>query len=95
MVIGVGNNTVQYEDNLPNLVTSYSRDPLNLKLESQHLNIESRQKSDRRFLTYRPCKSKWDPRMLLPKNPWPPKYASFTRHRQQHGAHTVFLDHVD
>lgn len=29
---------VQYEDNLPNLVMSYSRDPLNLKLKSLHLN---------------------------------------------------------
>ncbi|XP_069655849.1 putative uncharacterized protein C7orf78 homolog [Haliaeetus albicilla] len=128
---------VQYEDNLPNLVTSYSRDPLNLKLKSQHLNIGKAlttctfivlkklgitglsglsgrlktmfftkfqyqrqllprsKKSDRRFLTYRPCESKWDPQMLLPKNPWPPKSASFTRHRRQHGAHTVFLDHVD
>lgn len=30
---------VQYEANLPNFVTSYSRDPLNLKLKSQNLNI--------------------------------------------------------
>lgn len=29
---------VQYEANLPNFVTSYSRDPLNLKLKSLHLN---------------------------------------------------------
>lgn len=30
---------VQYGANLPNTVTGYSRDPLNLKLKSQHLNI--------------------------------------------------------
>ncbi|XP_061325162.1 uncharacterized protein LOC133277398 [Pezoporus flaviventris] len=29
----------QYEANLPIFVTSYSRDPLNLKLKSQNLNI--------------------------------------------------------
>ncbi|XP_054672456.1 uncharacterized protein LOC129202879 isoform X2 [Grus americana] len=97
---------VQYEANLPNLVTSYSRDPLNLKLKSQHLNtvfsdpglepLKGKQKdSNRRFLTYKPCESKWDPRLLLPKNPWPPKSASFTRHRQRRGAHTAFLDRVE
>ncbi|XP_063179927.1 uncharacterized protein LOC134510562 [Chroicocephalus ridibundus] len=76
---------VQYTANLPNLVISYSRHPLNLKLRSQDLNIDpgldplrGKQKdSDRRFLTYKPCESKWDPRLLLPKNPWPPKSDSF------------------
>ncbi|XP_075351540.1 putative uncharacterized protein C7orf78 homolog [Mycteria americana] len=93
----------QYEANLPNLVTSYSRDPLNLKLKSQHLNTdpgreppkEKQKDSDRTFLTYKPCESKWDPRLLLPKNPWPPKSASFTRHRRRRGAHTAFLDRVE
>ncbi|XP_072707719.1 putative uncharacterized protein C7orf78 homolog [Ciconia boyciana] len=95
----------QYEANLPNLVTSYSRDPLNLKLKSQHLNTvsdpgleplkEKQKDSDRRFLTYKPCESKWDPRKLLPKNPWPRKSASFTRHRRRRGAHTAFLDRVE
>ncbi|XP_076188230.1 putative uncharacterized protein C7orf78 homolog [Aptenodytes patagonicus] len=92
-----------YEANLPNTVTGYSRDPLNLKLKSQHLNIDpglellkGKQKdSDRRFLTHKPCESKWDPRLLLPKNPWPPKSASFMRHRRQRDAHTAFLDHVE
>ncbi|XP_050748799.1 uncharacterized protein LOC127013812 [Gymnogyps californianus] len=92
----------QYEANLPNLATSYSRDPLNLKLKSQHLNIDpgleplkGKQKySDRRYLIYKPCESKWDPQLLLPRNPWPPKSASFTRHKRQHGAHTAFLDRV-
>ncbi|XP_075603158.1 putative uncharacterized protein C7orf78 homolog [Balearica regulorum gibbericeps] len=92
----------QYEANLPNLVTSYSRDPLNLKLKSQHLNtdpglepLKGKQKDSNRFLTYKPCESKWDPRLLLPKNPWPPKSASFTRHRRRRGAHTAFLDRVE
>ncbi|XP_065483976.1 putative uncharacterized protein C7orf78 [Caloenas nicobarica] len=39
--------------------------------------------------------SKWDPRVLLPKYPWPPKSASFTRHRRRRGAHTVFSDRVE
>ncbi|XP_065525181.1 putative uncharacterized protein C7orf78 [Lathamus discolor] len=76
----------QYEANLPNFVTSYSRDPLNLKLKSQNLNIgpgleplKGRQKnSGRRFLTYKPCENKWHTWLLLPKNPWPSKSASFT-----------------
>ncbi|XP_061212471.1 uncharacterized protein LOC133213888 [Neopsephotus bourkii] len=91
---------VQYEANLPNFVTSYSRDPLNLKLISQNLNrgksltftvlkkleinpglepLKGKQKnSGRRFLTYKTCENKWDTWLLLPKNPWPPKSASFT-----------------
>lgn len=31
-----------------------------------------------RFVIYKHCESKWDPRLLLAKNPWPPKSASFT-----------------
>ncbi|XP_074753599.1 putative uncharacterized protein C7orf78 homolog [Athene noctua] len=81
--------------NLANLVTSYSRDPLNLKLKSQHLNVGKKKDSDSRFLTYKPCESKWDPQLLLPKNLWPPKSASFTRHRWQRGAHTAFLECVE
>ncbi|XP_064906280.1 uncharacterized protein C2H7orf78 [Columba livia] len=75
----------QYEPNLTNLVTSYTRDPSNLKLKSQHLNMgkssttcKKQQDSDRRFHTYKTCESKWDPRLLLPKDPWPPKSASFS-----------------
>ncbi|XP_068261304.1 LOW QUALITY PROTEIN: putative uncharacterized protein C7orf78 homolog [Nyctibius grandis] len=93
----------QYEANLPNFVISYSRDPLNLKLKSQHLNIDpgleplkrKQKDSDRRFLTYKPCESKWDPQLLLPKNPWPLQSASVTRHRRRHGAYTAFLDRVE
>ncbi|XP_074996964.1 putative uncharacterized protein C7orf78 homolog [Calonectris borealis] len=95
---------VQYEANLPNLVTSYSRNPLNLKLKSQHLNtdpglepLKGKQKdSDRRLLTHKSFESKWDPRLLLPKNPWPPKSASFTiKAQRRRGAHTAFLDRVE
>ncbi|XP_063247808.1 uncharacterized protein LOC134547577 [Prinia subflava] len=54
-----------HEANLPNSVTGYPRDPFNLKLKPQHLNMDpeleplkGKQKdSDRRFLTYKPHES--------------------------------------
>ncbi|XP_074842305.1 putative uncharacterized protein C7orf78 homolog [Carettochelys insculpta] len=93
----------QYETNIPDFVTSYPRDPFNLKFKSQHLNAvyglqplkEKRKDAKGRFITYKPCECKWESRLILPKNPWPPKSASFTRHRRRRGAHTAFLDRVD
>lgn len=39
--------------------------------------LKGKQKhSDRRFLTYKPHESKWDPQLLVPSSPWPPKSAS-------------------
>ncbi|KAM9165580.1 uncharacterized protein C7orf78 homolog [Pangshura tecta] len=94
---------VQYETNIPDFVTSYSRNPFNLKFKSQHLNavhglqpLKDKQKDTKgRFITYKPCECKWESRLILPKNPWPPKSASFTRHRRRRGVHTAFLDRVD
>ncbi|KAG6927121.1 hypothetical protein G0U57_010438 [Chelydra serpentina] len=76
----------QYETNVPDFVTSYPRDPLNLKFKSQHLNavhglqpLKDKQKDTKgRFITYKPRECKWESRLILPKNPWPPKSASFT-----------------
>ncbi|XP_067417785.1 putative uncharacterized protein C7orf78 homolog isoform X6 [Emydura macquarii macquarii] len=93
----------QYETNIPDFVTSYPRDPFNLKFKSQHLNavhglqpLKDKQKdTKRRFITYKPHECKWESGLILPKNPWPPKSASFTRHRRRRGAHTAFLDRVD
>ncbi|XP_041899166.1 uncharacterized protein LOC121671475 [Corvus kubaryi] len=41
--------------------------------------LKGKQKDpDRRFLTYKPHESKWDPQLPLPRSPQPPKSASFT-----------------
>ncbi|XP_019364039.1 PREDICTED: uncharacterized protein LOC109291450 isoform X1 [Gavialis gangeticus] len=93
----------QSEANMPEFVTSYARDPFNLKFKSQNLNtvyrleplIEKQRDVDRRFVTYKPRECKWDSRLILPKNPWPPKSASFTRHKRRRGAYTAFLDRVE
>ncbi|XP_006114585.2 putative uncharacterized protein C7orf78 homolog isoform X1 [Pelodiscus sinensis] len=93
----------QYETNIPNFVTSYPRDPFNLKFKSQHLNIvcglqpltEKQMDPKGRFITCKPRECKWESRLILPKTPWPPKSASFTRHRKRRDAYTAFLDRVD
>uniref|UniRef100_A0A3Q1EU68 Si:dkey-30e9.6 n=1 Tax=Acanthochromis polyacanthus TaxID=80966 RepID=A0A3Q1EU68_9TELE len=45
--------------------------------------------------TYKPPEPKWDPKLILPPLPWPPKSASFTRHRRRRGAYSAFLDRVE
>ncbi|KAF7252499.1 Cytidylate kinase [Varanus komodoensis] len=95
----------QYEQDLPDFVTSYARDPLNLKFKSQCLSkvhglssfTEEKRGSrlKEKFITYKPKELKWDSRLLLPKEPWPTKSGSFTRHRSQRGAHSAFMDRVE
>ncbi|XP_014104203.1 PREDICTED: uncharacterized protein LOC106628023 isoform X2 [Pseudopodoces humilis] len=70
------------------LQSGYPSTPFNLKLKPRHLNIDpeleplkGKQKdSDRRFFTYKPYESKWDPQLLLPKSPWPPTSALLLIH---------------
>ncbi|CAI5788647.1 Hypothetical predicted protein [Podarcis lilfordi] len=96
----------QYEPDRPNFVTSYARDPLNLKLKSQCLSKvhglhplaeeKGGPRSKERFTTcYKPQELKWDSKLLLPKEPWPTKPVSFTRHRSQRAAHSAFLERVE
>ncbi|KYO26729.1 hypothetical protein Y1Q_0019196 [Alligator mississippiensis] len=91
----------QSEANMPEFVTSYAGDPFNLKFKSQNLNTGAIQccplpfYSTQIFITYKPRECKWDSTLILPKNPWPPKPASFTRHKRRRGAYTAFLDRVE
>ncbi|CAH2282498.1 Hypothetical predicted protein [Pelobates cultripes] len=94
----------QYEVGIPDFVTSYYHDPLNLQFKSQHLSCvygiqplqEKIYKSNNNiFITHRPEDLAWDSALILPKTPWPPKSASFTRYRRQRGVHTAFLDRVE
>ncbi|XP_058038727.1 uncharacterized protein LOC131198254, partial [Ahaetulla prasina] len=78
----------QYEQGIPDFVTSYDRDPLNLKFKSQclskiyglHLLKDEKKKSSskERFITHKPQELKWDSKLFLPKEPWPTKTGSFT-----------------
>ncbi|XP_066485233.1 putative uncharacterized protein C7orf78 homolog [Tiliqua scincoides] len=94
----------QYETGIPDFVTSYARDPLNLKFKLQCLSKvhglhplkeEKKRVSKERFITYKPQELKWDPKLLLPKEPWPAKSGSFTRHRGHRGAHSAFIERVE
>ncbi|XP_025025688.1 uncharacterized protein LOC112541256 [Python bivittatus] len=95
----------QYEQGIPDFVTSYTRDPLSLKFKSQclskiyglHPMTDDRKKysSKEKFVTYKPQERKWDSRLLLPKEPWPTISGSFTRHRFQWGERSAFIDRVE
>ncbi|XP_078233282.1 putative uncharacterized protein C7orf78 homolog [Pogona vitticeps] len=95
----------QYEKDTPNFVTSIAKDPLNLKFRSQCLSKvhglhpltegKKRSRSKETFITYKAKELKWDSKLLLPKEPWPTKSGSFTRHRSQRGAHSAFIERVE
>lgn len=92
------------DEDLPDVVTAYERDPGNLNLKLRHLDImrTTRSESDfssrdtkTRMNTYKPAEPRWDARLMLPHQPWPPKSASYTRHRRRRGAYSAFLDRVE
>ncbi|XP_060639330.2 putative uncharacterized protein C7orf78 homolog [Anolis sagrei] len=94
----------QYEKHVPNFVTSYARDPLNLKLKSQCLSevhglhplTDKRpSRSREKFITHKPVELKWDSRLILTKEPWPAKTVSFTRFKSQRGAHTALMERIE
>ncbi|KAJ7322362.1 hypothetical protein JRQ81_018649 [Phrynocephalus forsythii] len=95
----------QYEKDIPNFVTSIAKDPLNLKFRSQCLSkvhglqplkdAKMGSRSMEKFITYKAKELKWDSKLFLPKDPWPTKSGSFTRHRIQRGAHSAFIERVD
>ncbi|XP_072571985.1 putative uncharacterized protein C7orf78 homolog [Paramormyrops kingsleyae] len=48
-----------------------------------------------RFDTFLTAEPKWDAELILPKNPWPNKSASYTRHRRRRGLYSAFMDRVE
>ncbi|XP_015213323.1 putative uncharacterized protein C7orf78 homolog [Lepisosteus oculatus] len=95
----------QYEDNIPDIVTTYERDPGNLNLKLQNLSaidssrspapaLRQKGRSDR-FDTFKPAEPKWDPKLILPEGPWPPKSASYTRHRRRRGVYSALMERVE
>ncbi|XP_047217782.1 uncharacterized protein si:dkey-30e9.6 [Girardinichthys multiradiatus] len=83
--------------------TAFQRDPGNLNFKLKHLDSlrTSRSELNPSFRhmktqpdTYKPAEPKWGPKLCLPPLPWPPKSASFTRHRRR-GAYSTFLDRVE
>ncbi|XP_069816712.1 putative uncharacterized protein C7orf78 homolog isoform X2 [Dendropsophus ebraccatus] len=94
----------QYETDIPDFVTSYSRDPFNLKFKAQGLSsscelppIEAKRSrvKVKRFILPKPPDPQWDSQLILPRSPWPPKSASYTRHRRRRGVYTAFMDRVE
>nr|XP_033790286.1 uncharacterized protein LOC117355600 [Geotrypetes seraphini] len=96
----------QYENDLPDFVTSCSRDPSDLTLKCRQLSkvheppfLANKEKntgvSIRNFITYKLPEVKWDSRLILPKNSYPPRTASYTRYRQRRNVYSAFMDRVE
>ncbi|XP_051263612.1 uncharacterized protein si:dkey-30e9.6 [Dicentrarchus labrax] len=92
------------DEDLPDIVTTYERDPGNLNLKLKHMDVIRTTKSESDFSsrdtntrvdTHKPAEPRWDARLLLPQPPWPPKSASYTRHRRRRGAYSAFLERVE
>ncbi|XP_067852009.1 putative uncharacterized protein C7orf78 [Heptranchias perlo] len=94
----------QYKTNIPDIVTSFDRDPFNLKFKSKNLNAvhellpdinQQKGASAQSFDTYKAREVKWDTQLILKKEPWPHKSASYTRHRRHRGINSAFMDRVE
>ncbi|XP_069576811.1 putative uncharacterized protein C7orf78 homolog [Brachyistius frenatus] len=92
------------DEDLPDVITTYERDPGNLKLKLKHVDTLQTTRSETDFTTrdattqmdtFKPAEPKWDGDLVLPPLPWPPKSASYTRHQRRRGAYSVFLDRVE
>ncbi|XP_062255018.1 uncharacterized protein si:dkey-30e9.6 [Platichthys flesus] len=92
------------DENLPDIVTTYERDPGNLTLKLKHLDTMSTPRCDTRCTlrdtrtkmdTFKPAEPQWDMRLVFPQSPWPPQSASYTRHQRRRGAYSAFIDRVE
>ncbi|XP_048882047.1 uncharacterized protein si:dkey-30e9.6 isoform X1 [Brienomyrus brachyistius] len=94
----------QYSDDMPDIVTTTEKYPNNPNFKSQHLStirqtgsLEDTHQHERlqRFDTFLPAEPKWEAKLILPKDPWPNKSASYTRHRRRRGLYSAFMDRVE
>ncbi|XP_060905362.1 uncharacterized protein si:dkey-30e9.6 [Labrus mixtus] len=92
------------DEDLPDIVTTFQRDPGNLNLKLRHLDVIRTIRSESgcctrgtktKMDTFKPPEPKWDARLVLPQMPYPPKSAFYTRHRRRRGAYSAFLDRVE
>ncbi|XP_056330255.1 uncharacterized protein si:dkey-30e9.6 [Danio aesculapii] len=90
------------EEGMPEMVTSLEKDPGCLKSQCLKPVIDSHPDLNyscgdtaSKIDTFKPAELKWDPRLILPKSPWPPKSASYTRHRRRRGVYSALMDRVE
>ncbi|XP_026138895.1 uncharacterized protein LOC113115520 [Carassius auratus] len=91
-------------EGMPEMVSSLEKDPGCLIIKSQCLRAvndslpdlnPSHSNTVSQIDTFKPAELKWDPRLILPKMPWPPKSASYTRHRRRRGVYSALMDRVE
>ncbi|XP_067093494.1 putative uncharacterized protein C7orf78 [Osmerus mordax] len=92
------------DEDLPHIVTTSKRDPIGLNFKSQHLDMiyGSRHEPElhtrstfSQINTYKQAEPRWEANLILPKLSWPPKSASYTRHRRRRGIYSAFMDRVE
>ncbi|XP_075901907.1 putative uncharacterized protein C7orf78 homolog [Nelusetta ayraudi] len=92
------------EDDQPDFVTTFDRDPGNLNLKLKNLDTIRTIRSELDFsfrdlktkmVTTKPAGPRWESRLVLPQSPWPPRPVSYTRHRRRRGAYSAFLKRVE
>ncbi|CAL8354771.1 unnamed protein product [Arctogadus glacialis] len=95
------------DDDLPNMAAVTKKDPGDLEFKLNHRDIlrTTGSESDRtsgdqmktmmKMNTYRAVEPTWDLRLLLPRTQWPPRSASFTRHRRSRSVYSAFMERVE
>ncbi|XP_076832294.1 putative uncharacterized protein C7orf78 homolog [Brachyhypopomus gauderio] len=91
-------------EKLPDMVTTIEKDPGNMNFKTQFLGTITgirpepspfHRETLRGLRTFKRAEPKWDASLLLPKSPWPPKSASYTRHRRRRGVYSALMDRVE
>ncbi|XP_053503679.1 uncharacterized protein si:dkey-30e9.6 [Ictalurus furcatus] len=90
------------DESLSDMVTSIAKDSRNLNLNTQLLGASIQPEPNppegepaRKIITFKPGEPKWDARLILPKSPWPPMSATYTRHRRRREVYSAFMDRVE
>ncbi|XP_061772604.1 uncharacterized protein si:dkey-30e9.6 [Nerophis ophidion] len=92
----------QLNEDLPNMDTSYEKDPADLKFKLKHLDVlgaataeSNTRMQDIRTQRYGHRDDDWDMRLILPLLPWPPKQTTTTNRPRRSEACKAFLEHVE
>ncbi|KAK1786443.1 hypothetical protein P4O66_018133 [Electrophorus voltai] len=92
------------DEKLPDMVFSIEKDPGNVNFKTQLLGAITGIQSEpnlfqretlRKLNTFKPAEPKWDASLMLPRSPWPPKSASYTRHQRRRGVYSALMDRVE
>ncbi|XP_067649651.1 putative uncharacterized protein C7orf78 [Haliotis asinina] len=90
---------------LPEFLTNYEKDPYNIRFNTDHRNTihgltlgctERDLVNERQMAPAMASKPKYDPELILSRDPWPTKSGAYTRHRRRNRQpYSAFMERVE